>query len=205
MKKPKGGGCGLLVVFCIGLAWTAWWEIYPFLARDAPVAAEVLVIEGWVGDDQLREAVAWAESNGVKKIYATGGPIETGSWLAAWKTHAEMAQARLEALDSAAKFEIAAAPAAKVRRDRTRESARALQATLGMEQGAFNVASGGPHTRRSWRAFRREFGKGVEIGSVALAPAEYGAEDWWRCSEGVRSVISESVALAYDLLPGGGE
>jgi hypothetical protein len=65
------------------------------------------------------------------------------------------------------------------------------------------VASVGPHARRSWRAFRDEFAGQAEVGSVALTPTEYDGTDWWRCSEGVRSVISEAVAYGYDVLPGG--
>ena len=139
----------------------------------------------------------------MKKIVATGGPLETGSYLAQWKTYAEMTQALMDALGLGAKFELAAVPAEKVRRGRTRESARALRAA-GAAAGAFNVASEGPHARRSWRAFRAAFAGRAEVGCVALAPAEYDGEDWWRCSEGVRDVIGEAIAYAYDVLPGGG-
>ena len=180
-----------------------WATLYPFLARQAPVAAETLVVEGWVSDDLLVQAAGWAESNGVKKIVATGGPIEIGSFLAEWKTYAEMTRARMEALGLGAKFELAAVPAEKVRRGRTRESARALKAA-GAAAGAFNVASEGPHARRSWRAFRDEFAGQAEVGSVALTPTEYDGTDWWRCSEGVRAVVSEAVAYGYDMLAGSG-
>jgi hypothetical protein len=199
----RGQGRTLVLMLLLGLAFTAWMEAYPFLARQAPVPAEVLVIEGWVGDDLLAQAAGWAESNGVTKIVATGGPIELGSYLASFRTYAEMTRARMEALGLGAKFELAAVPAEKVRRGRTRESARALRAA-GAAAGAFNVASEGPHARRSWRAFRDVFGDGAEVGSVALEPTAYGRADWWRCSEGVRAVIGEAIAYAYDVLPGGG-
>ena len=203
MRRRRGGGCGLALVLLAAGAGCAWALLYPFLARQAPVAAEMLVIEGWLGDDLLAQAAGWAVSNGVKKIVATGGPLETGSYLAEWKTYAEMTKARLEKLGYAEKFELAAVPAEKVRRGRTRESARALRAELKMERGQFNLASEGPHTRRSWRAFRDEFGDGVEVGSVALAPPEYDGSDWWSCSEGVRAVVGEALAYGYELLPGG--
>ena len=202
--RRKGGGCGLVLALLVGAAFSAWMGAYPFLARQAPVASEVLVVEGWLVDDLLAQAAGWAASNGVKKIYATGGPLVTGSYLTEWKTYAEMTKARLEKLGLAARFEIVAAPAEKVRRDRTRESARALRAAMPLERGAFNVASEGPHMRRSWRAFQEVFGDGVEVGSVALVPVAYGARDWWRCSEGVRAVVDEAVALGYDVVAGGG-
>lgn len=198
----RGEGRWLVLAFLVGLAILAWREAYPFLARQAPVAAETLVVEGWVSDDLLVQAAGWAGSNGVKKIVATGGPLELGSYLASYKTYAEMTRARMAALGLGAKFELAAVPAEKVRRGRTRESARALKAA-GAAAGAFNVASEGPHARRSWRAFRDAFAGQAAVGSVALTPTEYDGMDWWRCSEGVRSVISEAVAYGYDVLPGG--
>ncbi len=203
MRRGRGTGCGLGLVLLAAGAGFAWASLYPFLARQAPVPAETLVVEGWVSDDLLAQAAEWAATNGVKKIVATGGPLETGSYLAQWKTYAEMTQARMDALGLGAKFELAAVPAEKVRRGRTRESARALRAA-GAAAGAFNLASEGPHARRSWRAFRAAFAGRAEVGSVALAPAEYDGEDWWRCSEGVRDVIGEAIAYAYDVLPGGG-
>lgn len=199
----RGEWRGLLLMVLVGLALTVWMEAYPFLARQAPVAAETLVVEGWVSDDLLVQAAGWAESNGVKKIVATGGPLEIGSFLAEWKTYAEMTRARMEALGLGEKFELAAVPAEKVQRGRTRESARALRAA-GAAAGAFNVASEGPHARRSWRAFRAEFAGQAEVGCVALTPTEYGGTDWWRCSEGVRAVVSEAVAYGYDVLAGSG-
>ena len=202
--RGKGGGCGLLLVLLAAALGFAWAQAYPFLARQAPVPADVLVVEGWLNDELLAQAASWAESNGVKKIVATGGPIELGGYLVAWKTYAEMTKARLAKLGLDEKFELAAVPAQEVRRGRTRESARALGAALGAHPAAFNLASEGPHTRRSWRAFRDEFAGRAAVGSVALTPTAYGREDWWTCSEGVRAMISEAIAYGYDLLAGGG-
>ena len=202
--KRRGAGCGLALMLVVGLAVTTWMEIYPFLARQAPVRAELLVVEGWVGDELLAQAGEWAGANGVKKIVATGGPVEVGSYLVPWKTYAEMTKARMEALGLGEKFELEAVPAEKVRRGRTRASARALKAATGMERGAFNLASEGPHTRRSWRAFQGVFGDGVEVGSVALVPVAYGAGDWWSCSEGVRAVVDEAVAYGVVIVAGWG-
>lgn len=200
----RGKGWLLALMILAGLGWFAWRGAYPFLARQSVVASDVLVIEGWMGDDVLAEATAWASANGVKKIYTTGGPLPLGSYLTEWKTYAEMTKARMEAMGWDERFEIVAVPAEKVRRGRTKASARALKAAMGMERGAFNLASEGPHMRRSWRTFQRVFGDGVEVGSVALTPMEYDASDWWSCSEGVRSVIDEAVAYGVDLVAGGG-
>ena len=196
------GGCGFLLLLLLGALAVAGWRLYPFLARQAPVKSDILVIEGWMPDELLAQAAGWASSNGVERIYTTGGPLETGSYLVEWKTYADMTKARLVKLGYAKEFDLIAAPAENVRRGRTREAARALKATLHLDRGAINLVSVGPHTRRSWRAFQDVLGDGVEVGSLALTPVEYNARDWWTCSEGVRNVLSETIAYAYDLLPG---
>ena len=201
--RPRpGGGCGLLLFLLLGALAFAGGRLYPFLARQAPVESDLLVIEGWMSDDLLAQAAAWAASNHVDRIYTTGGPLETGSYLVDWKTYADMTKARLVKLGYGRQFDLVSVPADKVRRGRTRESARALKAVLHLDRGTLNLASVGPHTRRSWRAFQDVFGDGVEIGTLALTPEEYNARDWWTCSEGVRSVLGETLAYAYDLLPG---
>ena len=191
------------VLLVAAAAWV-WVGLYPFLARQAPVESDTLVVEGWLTDDLLTQATDWAVAHRVRRIYTTGGPIEQGSWLAEWKTYAEMTKARLDKLGLGKRFEIVAVPAEKVRRGRTEAAARALKAATGLTRGEFNLASEGPHMRRSWRVFQRVFGDGVEVGSVALVPVEYGARDWWSCSEGVRSMVGESVAYAYDVVAGAG-
>ncbi len=191
----------------LGLCWSCWgWGVavcraYPFCAAGAG-GVDTLVIEGWLGDYLLEQAAGLAASNGVKRIVLTGGPIETGSYLVEWKTLPEMTKARLEALGHGERFELRAVPAQPVRRGRTRESARALQAEWKLERGAFNLASEGLHARRSGRAFRDEFGDGVEVGSVALTPVAYDGSDWWSCSEGVRAMIGEAVRTCTTVLKG---
>ncbi len=154
-------------------------------------------------DDLLGQAMAWAGTNGVTTIYTTGGPLAVGGYLSKWKTYAEMTKARLEAMGMQERFRIIAAPAQRVRRGRTRESARALKEKTALTRGEFNLVSEGPHMRRSWRAFQAAFGDGVEVGSVALTPVEYGASDWWSCSEGARGVVGETIAYTADLFSGG--
>ena len=194
-------GCFLALVFLIGGVGVVRFAADPFMSPNAPIAAPVLVIEGWMEDEQIQEAVAWAETNGVETIYTTGGPLSQGSYLVEWKTFAEMTHARLDKMGVTGAFKVVAAPAQKVQRDRTRESARALKAAA-PDLTAFNLVSSGPHTRRSWRTFRREFGPAAEIGCLALTPPDFGPGDWWRCSEGIKTMISETAAYLYEVTTG---
>ena len=205
MKRFMRNGCAtglVLLALLVVSVLTARLGLYPFLARQAPVATDTLVIEGWLPDPVLAQLDAWLATNAIKRIYTTGGPLETGSYLIAWTNYADLTRARLIQLGYDQRYELTAVPAPKVRRDRTRESARALRAVWPLERGAFNLVSEGPHTRRSWRAFQQVFGDGVEVGSIALVPEAYDARDWWTCSEGLRTVLTETFGYIYDRLFG---
>ena len=195
---------GLLavVLLLVVLALLARYHLYSFLGPDAPADSPVLVIEGWVSDEALQAALDWASSNRVTTLWLTGGPIETGSWLAPWKSFPEMTLARLDAIGATARFDVRAFPSPRVRKDRTFAAAVALRDALGPEfPPAMTLASESPHLRRSALLFRRAFGGAVQIGTLPLPPLDFGPDDWYRCSAGVRSLLSESISWLYALLP----
>ena len=198
-RRVLGFFAALLLLFFLALL--ARFRLYPFLGPDAPADSPVLVIEGWVSDDALQAAVDWASSHNVSTLYLTGGPIETGSWLAPWHSWPEMTLARLDAFGATAKFDVRAFPAPRVRKDRTLASAVALHGALGPDiPPAMTLASESPHLRRSALLFRRALGDSTQIGTLPLPPIDYGPDDWYRCSAGVRSLLSESIAYLYALL-----
>lgn len=176
--------------------------LYPFLAPNRPADSPIVVVEGWIADAPLAELLAWAETNGVTTLYITGGPITTGFWLAQWKTFPEMTLARLQALGADARYDIRAFPAPKTRKDRTYVSAVTLRDALAPDglPASFTLASEAPHLRRSAHLFRRAFGGACEIGTLPLTPTDFDASDWYRSSAGVRTVLSEALALPYALL-----
>lgn len=191
-----------LLLLLLALALFARYRLYSFLGPDAPADSPVLVVESWISDDALKAAVDWASSNNVTTLYLTGGPIETGSWLAPWRSWPEMTLARLDAIGATARFDVRAFPAPRVRKDRTLASAIALRDALGPDAPpAMTLATDSPHLRRSALLFRRAFGGAVQIGTLPLPPIDFGPDDWYRCSPGVRSLLSESFALLYALLP----
>lgn len=191
-----------VLLLLLALAFLARFRLYPFLGPDAPADSPVLVIEGWISDDALQAAVDWADAHNVRYLWLTGGPIETGSWLAPWHSFPEMTLARLDAIGATSRFDVRAFPAPRVRKDRTLASAIALRDALGPDAPpAMTLASESPHLRRSALLFRRAFGDTVQIGTLPLPPTDYGPDDWFRCSAGVRTLLSESIAYLYACIP----
>ena len=200
MKRLAKAALVLLVLAALLIGFVA--GLYPFLSPNHPAEdSTTLVIEGWLADAPLEEALAWADAHNIKTLYLTGGPIETGSWLAPWRTYPEMTAARLEAMGLADRYDIHPVPAPKTRKDRTFISAVALRDALGTNAPAsMTLASEAPHLRRSALLFRRAFGERTRIGTLPLTPTDFDAHDWWHSSAGVRTLLSEAIAYPYALL-----
>ena len=73
-------------------------NIYSFLAPETQPHTGILVIEGWIGDEPLDEAILIYRAGNYSKISCTGLQIETGSYLQAFKSYSEMTKARLQHL-----------------------------------------------------------------------------------------------------------
>lgn len=175
-------------------------EVHPFLALNRPVAGEILVVEGWLPDYALEEAVGEFGDKGYSLLVATGGPLAKGDYLIKYKNYAELTAVTLRE-SGLSEEKIRAVPAPSVKKDRTYASAVALREWLsatGLNVKGFNVISIGCHARRTWLLFKKAFdGADVEIGIIAEPNRDYDPERWWGSSAGVRSVIGESIAYFY--------
>ena len=170
-----------------------------FLAVNAPVTSEVLVVEGWVPDYALAAAVAEFKERGCARLYATGGPREAGVPLSEYKTYATLSSAVLIRLGLSEQA-VQAVSAPGMRKDRTYASAVALREWLRAHGGVplrFNVLSVGPHARRTRLMYEKAFGKNIQVGIIAIEDQDYPAAQWWKSSSGVRSVLDEALAYVY--------
>jgi hypothetical protein len=187
---------GVVVFFAILLQSNA------FLSKDEPLHAKVLILEGWLPDYALKEAMQKFHEGEYQQVYTTGGLLETGSYLKEYRDHAHLAKATLMAMGMD-EHDIIAVDAPDVKRDRTYHSALALKKWMEVnkaEAKQLDLASLGPHTRRSSILFQKAFGEGYEIGSIALLPEDYEPEEWYSSSEGVRTTINELIAYVYVVL-----
>jgi uncharacterized SAM-binding protein YcdF (DUF218 family) len=196
----------LFGTFCIVLLLTsivAWWCVFgeSFLSLTWRMpAAEVLVVEGWIGDQGIRAAATEFEQRGYQYVVATGGLTERRNeprW-----SYAEMASRSLIRC-GVPNDKIILAPATDVERQRTYESAvavwKALQAR-GMQPKALNVFTLGAHARRSRLVFAKVEGPGTKVGVVGWAPPEDEAMPWWRSSERARELLTETAGYVFEAL-----
>ena len=158
-----------------------------------------MVVEGWIHDFALDDAVTLYRAGNYSKIICTGVPIETGSYIQQFKSYPEMTANRLRKLGIPDK-EIIVTVADETKTDRTYLAALALRQsfiTYNMQETNIHLVTVGPHGRRSRMLFKKALGSDYSVGVTCLDDYSYDSEDWYKCSEGVRSVLSETIAYTY--------
>ena len=193
----RGWLLAALLVAAVGLV--AFLGIGPFLAVTDSVPGGVLVVEGWVPDYMLEAAIAEFKSDHYAKLFVTGIPLEQGAPLSEYKNFANTGAATLVKLGMSTN-DVQAVPTGDTRRDRTYAMALTLKHWLrehDMAVTKVNLVTGGPHARRSRLLFEKAMGKGVTVGVIAIPDNGYDERHWWHSSQGVRTIISETLAYGY--------
>jgi hypothetical protein len=189
----------VIVSLGLGLAAVVLKGIHPFLAARDVVPARLLVIEGWSPPATMREVAAefsrghYDQAVLIRPVLDAGDQYESGRYSGHW-------MARLVVEDGIPDAKLTALFPNVAKKDRTYHSALAVKqwaAGRGMNLDALNVATSGPHARRSRLLYEKAFGPGTRIGVIGLEPLEYDPAHWWRTSEGVREVIGETIAYVY--------
>jgi len=188
----------LLILFACLLIF-GFRNIQAFLAVNDPAPEGILVVEGWSPDYALETAKLEEQGNPYHLLYVVGGPLEQGAPLSQYPTYADLGAAILLRMGMS-QDTVQAVPSGYVYKDRTYAEAVALSIWLrqhGLSPKEINLISLGAHARRSRLLFEKAFGKSTRVGIIAVEDRNYDPAHWWKTSEGVRSVISETIAYGY--------
>jgi hypothetical protein len=190
----------LLLAALLVRAFLSW--VQPFLAQQAPVGGQVLVVEGWIPDYALRQALAEFRARRYSLLVTTGGPLPEGMAFSYQGSYARLASATLRSFGLPADS-IAEVPSPPVGKDRTYAEGLALAAWMrarGVRYEAIDLWSFSTHARRSRMLYALALGDGTRVGVFAPRDLEYDAKHWWRTSNGVRRVTDEWIAWLYATL-----
>jgi hypothetical protein len=175
-------------------------NVQPFFAITERVRAELLVVEGWVDDHAIRAAKNEFHVGKYRDVFTTGGPVHgVGEYINEFSTAASIGAQRLKR-DGVPAEHVHMVPARTSARDRTYSSAVALREWLhghNVSVTQLNVLTEDVHARRTRLLFQKAFGPAVTIGVIAVPNPDYEPRRWWRYSEGVRDVLSETIAYVY--------
>lgn len=175
-------------------------QAYSFLAVTHRVSANVLVVEGWVNEHAIGEALREFQSNHYQRVFTTGGPVPGhGRYINDFYTSASVGADLLKRAGIPDES-LQMVPSRTVARERTYSSAVALRDWFrdhNLLIHSFNVLTEDCHARRTQLLYQEVFGNRVSVGIIAVSNPDYKPKDWWRYSDGVREVIGESIAYVY--------
>jgi hypothetical protein len=197
--RPTWRGWLALLLVAVVLVVAAVRVTFPFLAVNDSKPGGVLVVEGFVPDHTIGEAIAEFRRNPYEALLVSGGPIDKGAPFSEFATYAEFGAAVAVKLggDPARTH---AVPSPETRQDRTYGSAVAIRDWLrqrGPMPRAVNVVSLGPHARRSRLMYEAAFGDLADVGIIAVDDQSYDGKRWWMSSSGFRAVTGELIAYVY--------
>ena len=195
---------GWLVIGVIGMIILGSFAqtVHPFFAVTDPKRGEILVVEGWLPRYAIERAVREFKENGYRLIITTGGPIYSQLPCSDYENYAELASAVLQDLQ-ADPGKIVSVPAPDVKKDRTYVSALILKRWLDKnrpEAKSLDLVTLGPHARRSLILHKIALGSDVSVGVISVPNRAYDPNQWWRYSQGVKTIINEVIGYVYTKL-----
>lgn len=199
---PTLWGLLLLATLLALLAWAAALAAQPFFAINEPVkgangrGARVLVIEGWVGEPELDQALALIRKGQYERVITAGGPIPSFSPFANFAERAADYLRRKGLVD----LPLDAVPSPRSLQDRTylsalkvREWADAAKVPL----DTVDVFTYDMHARRTRLLYRMALGNSSSVGVLAAYPTDLDSRRWWTNSYSLKILIGEVLSLAW--------
>ncbi|MHC5210422.1 MAG: YdcF family protein [Planctomycetota bacterium] len=173
--------------------------LHAYLAVDLPVGADLLVVEGWLGDAGLDQAIERFGSGDYSRVVISGGPITHWADRLGFDNYADLAADALvrRGIPSASVFAVPAPASAQNRTFLSAVMVREWAQSEGLALDAIDVYSSGAHARRTRLLYRMAFGPGVRVGILAAQPEDYDPRVWWRTSSGAKNVVGELLGLLW--------
>lgn len=202
-KKPRWGltvwGRVILLSLLILSFWLLFHNLYGILAPTDREDTDLLVLEGFVSDLVIADAMKEFGSRPYALLITTGTPLEVGSMLLPWKNTANVAAASLIRMgfDST---RLRVVPSGEIIDDRTYNSARALAAWLKVnrpETRSLNLMTSSVHGGRSQILFQKGIGDSIAVGIISSPNYYYDEKNWWRSTKGVRETLNEAIGYFY--------
>jgi len=187
----------IVLVLALSLSYT-FKHLGHFLAKNQPTHGQYLIVEGWVNEKALLQAKTLFEHGQYELLITSGGP-NTTQIKPDYPSYADKAAAFLisQGFDT---NKLSAAPAPASAQNRTYLSAvkvRQWFESQDMKPVSFDILSSGVHARRTHKLYQMAFSDTTEIGIIALEPDHHSLENWWHSSDGIKSVLAETIGLAY--------
>ena len=198
IQVPTVWGWLLLLVILFGVFWLSLKGTYPFLSSEKKYSSKVLVVEGWLPNSGLKEAITHYQGNNYNTLIITGIPITQWSYSSPFSNMADASAGSLREMHFTDSIYTVHIPST-ILRDRTYATAIALEMKwdeLGIQEQDFDLFTMGAHARRSYLMFEKVFGDRIK-GLVVVDDESFDANRWYSSSRGFRTVFSELISYFY--------
>jgi len=195
---PTIPGLILISLSSIAMALFIINNLASYLAQQRPLHEGILVVEGWVSEQALLQAIHIYKTNPYQQIITTGGLIK-GRRQSEYKSYADSAAAFM-LKNGIRKSEITSLPTPESAQNRTFLSAVIVRDWLqkqNIKTKQINLYSQGVHARRTKALYQMAFGDQYKIGINAAKSIEYTLDNWWESSTGAKAVITETIGLIW--------
>ncbi|NJK96302.1 MAG: DUF218 domain-containing protein [Bacteroidales bacterium] len=192
----------VFIVLTVILA-VSFLNLYSFLAPNKPESdASFLVVDAWVSDSSLTQAVELFKEGKYERILVPGTKMERSIFFPGIRGMDEAASVVL-IYKGIPPNKIIPLYFEPVKKDRTFQSALTVKYWLKQHTHgnvSVNLFTESTHAQRSWLLYKKAFKDDYKVGIIASVPDDYDPEKWWKTSNGVRSVIDETIAYLYAFL-----
>jgi hypothetical protein len=202
-RKERWGlsiyGWGLIAVLILLTLYLGIRNLYSVLSPVQREQTEILVLEGFISDYILQDAIKEFKNNHYTLLIATGTPLEYGNLLAPYGNTAMVAGMSLVKMGfDSTKLIIIGTD--EIRNDRTYNSAIKLKNWIKSHRPdikAVNLMTMGVHGGRSRLLFQAALGDSIRVGIISVPNFYYGPQSWWKSSKGFRETVNEAIGYFY--------
>lgn len=193
----------IVVILCIAgvcFLWVGIKNMANYLAISNPKHGDYLVVDGWLNQDQLSQALkVFRSTNNRYKYLVTIGGIDVRNQNLKALTFAELSAKyfRSKGVGEKQIIVISTPPSAQ---DRTYLSAVKLRnwlSDIGKKNSVIDVFTSTVHARRTLFLYELAFRSKVDIGVYAADPTNFDLKLWWKTSEGAKSTVTEFLGLLW--------
>ncbi|MEZ5149216.1 MAG: hypothetical protein R2759_19635 [Bacteroidales bacterium] len=171
-KKERWGttrfGKLVILLILIFMSFIFIKTIHPFLAKNAPIKTDILVVEGFITDYAVEECMTIFNAGNYSKLYITGKKRMKGAQLDMYENDGEFTAATLEKLGFDRSKIVVVAVEEDILKDRT--LSRHSHCVIGWNNIThyliLTLRILGPHARRSQLLFSQAFDDLIEIGVI---------------------------------------
>ncbi len=170
-----------------------------FLAYQKPIHSNILVVDGWMSEENLQLAAKYVKKNNYEFVITSGGPIKHKLLNPQHDYYAEQATFILKYYGTTPD-KIITLPTPASAQNRTFLSAVTVRDWLDKHNPNYrslDLFTSGVHSRRSHLLYETAFDDDKQIGVIVAPPIGYQLDQWWNSSTGAKGVLMEVISLVW--------